>query len=86
MGFLSGITSFVKEHSEVIHGVLDVAGFIPLRNPILTLSLYVPTICLYTVYYFYQSFFNFFYQVFFISHFMPVLFILILFYANSLLR
>ena len=29
MGFLSGITSFVKEHSEVIHGVLDVAGFIP---------------------------------------------------------
>ncbi len=29
MGFLSGITSFVKEHSDVIHGVLDVAGFIP---------------------------------------------------------
>lgn len=29
MGFLSGISSFVKEHSEVIHGVLDVAGFIP---------------------------------------------------------
>ncbi len=29
MGFLSGITSFVKEHSAVIHGVLDVAGFIP---------------------------------------------------------
>ena len=29
MGFLSGITSFVKEHSEVIHGVLDIAGFIP---------------------------------------------------------
>ena len=28
MGFLSGITSFVKEHSDVIHGVLDVAGFI----------------------------------------------------------
>ena len=22
MGFLSGITSFVKEHSDVIHGVL----------------------------------------------------------------
>ncbi|MCI9080098.1 MAG: hypothetical protein HFH68_14515 [Lachnospiraceae bacterium] len=29
MGFLSGISSFVKEHSDVIHGVLDVAGFIP---------------------------------------------------------
>ena len=29
MGFLSGITSFVKEHPDVIHGVLDVAGFIP---------------------------------------------------------
>lgn len=29
MGFLSGISSFVKEHSEVIHGVLDVAGFVP---------------------------------------------------------
>lgn len=29
MGILSGISSFVKEHSEVIHGVLDVAGFIP---------------------------------------------------------
>lgn len=29
MFFLSGISSFVKEHSEVIHGVLDVAGFIP---------------------------------------------------------
>ncbi len=22
MGFLSGITSFVKEHSDVIHGVM----------------------------------------------------------------
>lgn len=29
MGFLSGISSFVKEHSGAIHGVLDVAGFIP---------------------------------------------------------
>ena len=29
MGFLSGITSFVEKHSDVIHGVLDVAGFIP---------------------------------------------------------
>ena len=29
MGFLSGVSSFVEEHSEVIHGVLDVAGFIP---------------------------------------------------------
>lgn len=29
MGFLSGISSFVKEHSDVIHGVLDIAGFIP---------------------------------------------------------
>ena len=35
MGFLSGVTSFVKEHSGVIHGFLDVAGFIPICTNLL---------------------------------------------------
>ena len=29
MGFLSGISSFIEKHSEAVHAVLDVAGFIP---------------------------------------------------------
>ena len=29
MGFLSGVSSFIEKHSEAVHAVLDVAGFIP---------------------------------------------------------